>query len=171
MNIKKTFATLMLLVLAIGTIATLQSITVKAETTTMKTYAISDAIPSTVGVGEETLLKCGITEALASASYGWTGITITVVKPDGTTETLGTFTTDSTGSTYTSYIPDQTGTYNLTTNFPEQEMPVDTYSYERGAMVSKGTIMLASNATSQLIVTEEASASYPGNALPTEYWS
>jgi hypothetical protein len=171
MDIKKIFATLMLLALAIGTIATLQPLTVKAETTTMKTYAISDAIPNPVGVGEETLLKCGITEALASAAYGWTGITITVVKPDGTTETLGPFTTDSTGSTYTTYIPNQAGTYNLTTNFPEQEMPVDTYNYERGAMVSKGTIMQASTATCQLVVTEEPSASYPGHALPTEYWS
>jgi len=139
--------------------------------TTMKTYAISDAIPNILGIGEQTLLKCGITEALASQAYGWTGITIEVTAPDGTKQTLGPFTTDSTGSTYTLYTPNQVGTYTLKTNFPQQEMPVNTMAIERGAMILKGTVMLASTATSTFLVTEEASKAYPGHSLPTEYWS
>ena len=86
---QKIYAILLLTALAVGTFSTLSgAINVQAQTT-MKTYAISDAIPNPVGLGESTLLKVGITEALASASYGWSEITITVVKPDGTTETLG----------------------------------------------------------------------------------
>ncbi len=140
--------------------------------TSMKTYAISDAIPNVLGVGEQTLLKCGITEALASQAYGWTGITIEVTAPDGTKQTLGPFTTDSTGSTYTLYTPNQVGTYTLKTNFPQQTMPVDTMVMERGgAMILKGTIMLASTATSTFLVTEEPSKMYPAHSLPTEYWS
>ncbi len=50
-------------------------------------------------------------------------------------------------------------------------MPVNTTAMERGTTIVKGTIMLASTASSQFVVTEEASLSYPGHSLPTEYWS
>ncbi|MGE5554920.1 MAG: hypothetical protein ACM3UY_01460, partial [Methanocella sp.] len=66
------------------------------EPARMKTYAISDAIPNVVGVGDSVLLKCGITEALASADYGWSGLKIKVVAPDGKTTELGPLKTDST---------------------------------------------------------------------------
>lgn len=154
-----------------GIFGALPSQTAAQVAGTQKTYAISDAIPNTIGIGEQTLLKCGITEALESASLGWEGITITVVAPDGTTETLGPFKTDSTGSTYTLYTPDQVGTYNLTTNFPNNTAPTTFYNLERGSMTFAGTIMLASTATSQLVVTEEPSLQYPGHSLPSEYWS
>ncbi len=138
----------------------------------MRTYAISDAIPDVIGLGEETLLKCGITEALASESYGWEDISIVITDPDGNNETISGLRTDSTGSTYSLYQPTKVGTYTLTTYFPEQEMPVTTMVMERGMMVIlEGTIMEASTATSYLVVTEEPSAQYPGHALPSEYWS
>jgi hypothetical protein len=171
---KKIFALVIIAAFLVGTVVTISDgvINVQAQTMpTMRTYAISDAIPNLLGVGQETLLKCGITQALESAEYGWSNITITVVAPNGDTETLGPFKTDSTGSTYTLYTPDQVGTYNLTTNFPQQPMPVNTFDLERGAFIPAGTIMLASTAKSQMIVTEEAAPSYPGHALPTEYWS
>ena len=138
----------------------------------MKTYAISDAIPDVIGLGEETLLKMGITEALASQAYGWEGLSVVVTDPDGQNETFSGFKTDSTGSTYTTYIPDKIGTYTLTTYFPEQTMPVNTTVMERGGItILEGTIMEASTATSYLVVTEEPSRHYPGHALPSEYWS
>jgi uncharacterized alpha/beta hydrolase family protein len=163
---KKIFALVIIAAFLVGTLATISNgvLNVQAQTMpTMKTYAISDSIPSLLGVGQETLLKVGITQALESAEYGWTGITITVVAPNGNTETLGPFKTDSTGSTYTLYTPDQVGTYNLTTNFPQQPMPVNTFDLERGAFIPAGTIMLASTAKSQMIVIEEAAPSYPGH--------
>ena len=101
------------------------------EVTTIKTYAISDAIPNPVGVGE-TVLKCGISQAPPSASYGWKGLTIDVVTPSGQTETLGPLTTDSTGSTYALYVPDEVGVYDLRTNFPEQTVPITFVDAERG---------------------------------------
>ncbi len=167
MNFKQTIAILLLVSLAIGIFSILPAQAVASQ----KTYAISDAIPSTVGLGEEVLLKCGITEALQSQAYGWIGIMITVTAPDGTTQELGPFTTDSTGSTYTLFTPNQAGRYNLTTHFPEQPMPVDTFALERMATVAKGTIMLASEESSYFTVTEEPSPQYPSHALPTEYWS
>lgn len=139
--------------------------------TTMKTYAIIDAVPNPVGVGEEVLIRTGIIEATGDASYGWHDITVTVVKPDGATDTLGPFTTDSTGATFTIFVPDQIGTYKLTTNFPQQTNPVTFFNLEGGNMVFEGTIMKASNKTINLVVEQSALTPYPGHPLPTEYWS
>ncbi|MCL5876849.1 MAG: hypothetical protein M1540_03450 [Candidatus Bathyarchaeota archaeon] len=173
MKSKNIIATMLLLVFVASVITTipLMNINVQAEVT-QKTYAIADAIPNPIGLGESTLLKCGVSEATASASLGWTGITITVVKPDGTTQTLGPFTTDSTGSTYTTYTPDQVGNYTITTNFPNQTITQRFMPSERGVWIEAGTILLASSKTFTLEVLEEPIAqAYPGHPLPTEYWS
>jgi len=173
MNFKKTYAILLLLALAVSTFAALPMLSVKAQAaTTMKTYAVCDAIPDQVGVGEQVLVKYGILTQLASVELGWTGITVTVVYPDNTSHTLGPFKTDSTGSSYTTFIPDQVGTYKFTTNFPEQTCPATFFNLEGGNMIFAGTIMLAStSATVDLIVIQAASLNYPSHALPTDYWS
>jgi hypothetical protein len=168
MKTTKLYTLLLLAVLMVGTLGVFAQ---ADAATTQKTYAISDAIPSTVALGESTLLKMGITEALVSADYSWTGITIKVTKPDGTTQTLGPFKTDSTGSTYTNYTPDQIGTYTIETFFPEQTQPASFLNMERGTFIVAGTVMAASNKTSTFLVTEEPSPTYPGHSLPTEYWS
>ena len=113
----------------------------------MKTYSLVDAIPDRIGLGETTLLKTGISEAVNAAQDGWSDLKIIVTKPDGTNTTLGPFRTDSTGSTFTQYTPDQIGTYTITSVFPQQPMPVDTTASERGQLIPKGTIMLASSAS------------------------
>ncbi len=164
-------ALLFVFALSVVTAVPLMSIPSASAADAQKTYAVSDAIPNPVGVGEQTLLKAGISQAAPSASYGWTGITITVVTPSGQTETLGPLTTDSTGSTYALYTPHEAGVYNLTTHVPEQTIPINFTDSERGQFYIAGTKLAASEASSQLIVTEEPSAVYPGHALPTEYWS
>ncbi len=171
MHFKKTISILILAAFLVSTIAAVPIQPAEAAVT-MKTYPIVDAIPNPVGVGQETLLKCGISEALPSASYGWSGITFTVTKPDGTTETLGPFTTDSTGSTYTTYVPNQVGNYTITTNFPNNTYPITATPMGRTAPIQQGTIMLASSKSMTLEVIESVDVqSYPGHALPTEYWS
>jgi hypothetical protein len=140
--------------------------------TSMKTYAISDAIPNIVGLGEQTLLKCGITEALASQSYGWTGITIEVTAPDGTHQTLGPFTTDSTGSTYSLYTPNQVGTYTVKTNFPQQTMPVTTMGNgKRRCNDSRRHNNASKHSNKHIPRNRRTSKMYPSHSLPTEYWS
>ena len=171
MNFKKTISILILVAFLVSTIAAIPIQPAKAAAT-MKTYAIADAIPNPIGLGESTLLKCGISEAAPSASYGWSGITFTIIKPDGTTETLGPFTTDSTGSGYTTYTPDQVGNYTITTNVPNQTYPLRTLVSGRTVYTEAGTILLASTKTVILeVLNEPAAQVYPGHALPTEYWS
>jgi len=174
MNFKKTFAIVLLAALAIGTFSTANAQfgpPPAITQTELKTYSIVDAIPDRVGVGETTLLKTGITQALNAAQDGWIDLKIVITKPDDTNTTLGPFRTDSTGSTFTQYTPDQVGTYTITSIFPEQEMPVTTDDSERGVRIPEGTTMLASSASCTLVVTDEVSPQYPNQPLPTEYWS
>jgi outer membrane protein assembly factor BamB len=141
------------------------------EPAEFKTYAFIGATPNPVGVGQEVLLHVGITQQLASALYGWQGMTVTVERPDGHTETLGPFKTDSTGGTGTVYVPTMEGTYYLQTNFPQQEMPEDVRAF-RGLVIPEGSIMKASTSEKlELVVQEEPIPYYPGNALPNEYWT
>ncbi len=141
--------------------------TTNAQTGVSKnSFALIGSMPNPVGVGQETLITVGITHATAWPQPGWYGLTITVTKPDNTTQTLGPFTTDTTGMTGTTFTPTMAGTYYLQTNFPEQVVEVT------AAGTLAGTTMKASTSEKYpLIVTEEPREYYPGVPLPTEYWS
>ena len=138
---------------------------------TQKSYPIIDAIPNPVGVGQQTLLKYGVLQPLGSANESWTGITITVVKPDNTTQTLGPFTTDSTGSSFYPFTPDQVGTYKLTMNFPNNTVPSTFFDLQRGSLILAGTVELAATAELDLVVQQAPIQYIPSAPLPAEYWS
>ena len=133
---------------------------------TKNTFPLVGALPNPVGVGQETLITVGITHATAWPQPGWYRMTVTVTKPDGTTETLGPVTTDTTGMTGIDYTPTQVGTYYLVSNFPEQVVEVT------AAGTLAGTTMKASSSDRYpLVVTQEPRQYYPGVPLPTEYWT
>jgi outer membrane protein assembly factor BamB len=139
---------------------------------TKKTYPYIGAVPNPVGVGQETLLHLGITDPHAlGAGYGWEGVTVTVTRPDGHTETLGPFKTDSTGGTGTVYVPTMAGNYTLQTNFPAQWYNYTTRDFF-GNLITASTWLEASQTEKlTLVVTEEPIKYYPAHALPTEYWT
>jgi outer membrane protein assembly factor BamB len=117
------------------------------------------ATPNPVGVGQETLLHLGITQQHSGGvGYGWEGLTVTVTRPDGHTETLGPFMTDSTGGTGTVYVPTMAGNYTLQTNYPTQLWRGITYTESHSPPLT-------------LVVTEEPIEFYPTHPLPTEYWT
>ena len=122
MNKDKTNVAIVLLLLAAMAFSSIALPIGNAQTSlTKKTYAYVGATPNPVGVGEQTLLHCGITDSVGIVYDGWEGLTITVTKPDGTTQTLGPFRSDATGGTGTIYVPEVEGTYKLQTHFPAQE--------------------------------------------------
>jgi outer membrane protein assembly factor BamB len=146
-----------------------------AQSQTLKTYAFINASPNPIQVGTETLLHIGISRPLILQAQGWTGITVTVTKPDNTTTTLDNggpgFKTDSTGGTGTVFVPDQVGTYYLQTNFPAQWFNY-TGPDGRGGIISISVYAQASTSEKlPLIVQEEALPFWPGVPLPTEYWT
>ena len=135
---------------------------------TKQTYAFIGALPNPAGVGQQVLLHIGITDSLETESAGWENLTVTIEKPDGTTDTLTNIRTDSTGGTGRIYIPDQAGTYYLQTHFPEQIVDA-TVTFTN---IPINTTMLASSSERlELTVTEQAIEYYPDVGLPTEYWT
>jgi hypothetical protein len=133
---------------------------------TKTTYAYIGATPNPVGVSQPTLLHAGITDPIGGVSYGWEDLSVTITRPDGTTETIEDIRTDSTGGTGRVYTPSMAGNYTLQTHFPEQEMPITSSG------VPAGTKMLASDSPIlTLVVQEEPIEYYPGHPLPNEYWT
>lgn len=138
-----------------------------------KTYCFVDAVPNPVGTGDECLIRFGIFQQTPNVVYGYSGITVTMVKPDNTSTTLGPFGTDSTGAGYTMYTFATAGTYKLTAHFPQQVWWFgDFFNLEGGNMIFNGTIMLASDSwTLDVVVGDVSVATYPGHPLPSEYWT
>src|SRR3989339_37319 len=171
----KTSTTIALFLMVTMAIALVALPVATGQTGTMKTYAYINAVPNPVGVGQEVLLHLGISHPLALQPEGWVGLTVTVIKPDNTTQTLGPFRTDSTGGTGAVLVPDQVGTYKLQTHFPEQKIPTTASpggATGVGTATPANTTMLASSSTAlELIVQEGQVTRHPGSPLPTEYWT
>ncbi len=135
------------------------------------TYSYVIATPNPVGIGQPAHIICGTTDYLLQYPDGWTGITVTVTKPDGTTETLGPFKTDATGSTGTTYVPATAGTYKFQSHFPAQW-----YNWTSPALFDPtffGPVWYLASDSPEFVLTvqTEPLPSYPGVPLPTEYWT
>ena len=148
---------------------------------TVPTYAFISVEPNPVGVGQTAYVNFWIDKVPPTAEgiWGsrWHDMQVAVTDPDGHTEELGTFDSDATGGAWTQYVPDQTGEYTFTFNFPTQtaydDNPYPYFSY----IVFLGMPFLndtytESSATTTIVVTDEQiQTSYPPTPLPTEYWS
>ena len=144
--------------------------TVNAQTNTMTAYAFVGARPNPVGVGQDVLVHFGITAPTQNATESYKGITVTVERPDGHTDTLGPFSTDSTGGSGTIYTPDIAGEYILQTHFPAQW-----YNFTgvgvMGPVYSFTYYNAADSEELKLVVQNDPVPYYPGVPLPSEYWT
>lgn len=167
---KKILAICVLLTLTTSLLMSLS--TVQGQLTSITTYAFVDAIPNPVGVGEEVLIRYGVIQQLGYPQDSWTGLSVTIAKPDGTTQTFDNLKTDSTGGSAVEFIPEEAGTYQLETYFPEQTFPEAYFDFQRGVMIGEDTVVKATHSeTLELVVHEEPTLEYPDLPLPTEYWS
>jgi len=162
----KAIVTALLLMFAITiSLVALPSATAQA---TVTSYAYINAVPNPVGVNQEVLLHIGMTRPLQSAEMGWEGLSVSIKRPDGRTDTITDIRTDSTGGTGRNYRPDIPGNYTLVTHFPQQTTTATNIA--RGFAV--GTVMLADDSEPlTLVVQEDPTPIYPAHALPTEYWT
>ncbi len=163
-NMKKTTTVALFLVLAIA--VSLFALPTTIAQTTRVTYAFIGALPNPVGVGQEVLLHVGITHPCAWPQTGWKGLTVTVTKPDGTTQTLGPVDTDTTGGTGVAFIPTTVGTYKFQTNFPQQLITTTAYGTP-----ANSTMLASKSGILELIVQTDPIPYRPGVSLPTEYWT
>ena len=136
-----------------------------------KSYAYIGAVPNPAYVGEEVLLHIGITRELQITQDGWEGLTVTVTKPDGTTQTLGPFRTDSTGGTGYVFVPEKPGIYKLQTHFPAQWYNFSQFDMFSGQQQNVRIYYEADDSpVLELEVLEGTPTYWPGVPLPTEYW-
>ncbi len=78
----------------------------------IQTYAYINVAPNPCGLGQTVTVNFWLAVPHADAELA-TNMTVKVTHPDGTTETLGPFTSDLTGGTFTRYTPTTTGNYTF----------------------------------------------------------
>jgi len=138
------------------------------------TFAFINVAPNPAGVGQTVTVGFWIQvpPPTAQAQFGdrWAGFTVKVTKPDGTTETLGPFTSDATGGTSTRYTPSQLGNYTFVFSFPGQTLAGN--NLPPGATNPMiGDYYEPSTAKTTLTVQQEPISIIPENPLPTSYWT
>ena len=119
-------AIVMLLTVSIISTLTIQSISAQITSAQVPTFAFINVAPTPVNLGQSVTVNfwIDIPPPTASGVYGdrWQNMHVNVVKPDGTNETLGPFTSDDTGGTYTTYTPTLIGNYTFQMTFPGQTL-------------------------------------------------
>ncbi len=158
---------------------------------TFPTFAYLAVAPNPVGVGQPVYVVMWVSpNPPTAAGFGgdvWRDFTLTITKPDGTTQTLGPYNSDATGSTFTTFTPDQTGNYRIDFNYPGQVLslyspsgiPADIASLQslsaRLGLPDKtqyiNDTFLPSNRTQFLTVQQQAIERIPETPLPTDYWT
>jgi outer membrane protein assembly factor BamB len=128
---------------------------------TKATYAFIGAIPNPAAVNQIIVMHVGITDQnVGGVGFGWTGLSVTITRPDGVVDTISGIMTDSTGGVGVQYTPTMAGNYTLQTHFPEQVY-----------MPSNVTYKASDSPKLTLVVGEEPLQYYPDLPLPTQYWT
>ena len=165
-----------ILILIMAAITTLPIASAHDPPLEIPTYPYLVVSPNPVGVSQPLMLLMWIHGAPPTAS-GIGGdryyFTITVTKPDSTTQTLGPYISDATGSTYTTFTPSMIGEHTFTLNYPGQV--VSLYHPENGLPGQNSNFindtLLASSTSVKVTVQEDPIAKIPAYPLPTEYWT
>ena len=136
-----------------------------ANAAEIPTYAFLNISPNPIGVGQNTILAFWLDKVPPTINGSWydfwEGFTVTVAAPDGTTSTLGPFTSDPVGNWWTYFKPDKIGTYTFQFVFSGMWKNTTTFTnYYTPSTSPKVT----------LTVQQAQVADLPGVPLPTGYW-
>jgi hypothetical protein len=145
------------------------------------TYGYISVAPSLVGVGQQATVNLWILPfpqgAVLQTWYdGFSGITVTFIKPDGTTDTFapkhggGAYpagTTDPLASMYFFYKPDMAGNWSVTMSMSAQNFTDQTGTVQWEACTSQPAYFTVQKDP----VLAGLLNGYPWSPLPTNYWS
>ncbi len=143
------------------------------------TYAFCNVAPNPAGVGQSVNVGfwLAIPPPTAGTIYGdkWNSMTIKVTLPDGTSTTLGPFSSDDTGGTHTEYTPSMAGNYTFQMSYPGQTLaginpPPTGFSAAAQAYVGDYYQPSTSNVAT-LTVQQEPIPLLPQTPLPSNYWT
>ena len=122
---KAAIALLLMLSMAISMLA-LPLATAHTPPLNIPTYAFLAVTPNPTGVNQEVLVTMWLDKVppTANTAYGdrWQNMTVTVQSPDGTSKTLGPFTSSDVGAYTFAYTPTQTGSYSFQFFFAGQTL-------------------------------------------------
>jgi outer membrane protein assembly factor BamB len=172
-------AIIILFVLSIAASITLLPTNAHTPTWQIPTYSLINVAPDPIGVGQTATVNFWLSmpPPTATATYGdrWQNMKVNVIKPDGTNETLGPFTSDATGGTFTTYTPTAIGNYTFQMTFPGQTLagnnpPVTGFTSSQKSYIGDYYAPSISS-TAVLSVQETAIPTSPSNPLPSSYWT
>ncbi len=168
---------LLLILSMTATIAIPQTHAAQFPGVKIPTWAYLEVVPDKIGAGQNVLLVMWIDKPPPTANgiYGdrWVNMSITITKPDGTTENLGPFQSDDAGGYTATYAPVQTGTYSAVMSFPGETLTGSqgNAGFANLNNANVGDVYDASTSnTVHFTVGEEQVAMIPENPLPTDYW-
>lgn len=136
--------------------------------------------PNPVGIGQAILVNLWIEPPNHFNRY-FSGYTVTITKPDGTTDTVGPMNSYQGDTTaWFEYVVDQVGKWKLKFNAPGNYYPAGYYTPD--ALVHETSVPLStfldsayyepcSTAEQELTVQGEPVLSWPPAPLPTDYWT
>jgi hypothetical protein len=122
-------------------------------------------------------MPCDWDESLGAVGYRetWVGVTITITKPDGTTETVTLGPSDPVGANYYMYTPTEVGEYSVQAYFPatwKNRTSMINYGYSVYRRLPPGDYFFtaADSEIAPFTVREEPISDWPNPPLPDDYW-
>lgn len=156
------------------TMAALMASMPPASAADVPSYAFLTVLPNPVGVNEQVFVSMFLSEPppTAAGAQGdrWQGYTVTITKPDGSTEQMGPYTSDAVSGAGFPYVPNQVGTYKFRFRFPGQHIVGEIPSLFGGPGTPiDNNYLPADSREVQLVVTQEPSPKWPEVPVPN-YW-
>ncbi len=143
----------------------------------VNTFLYLSVAPEPVGVAQTVyiIFWLHIPPPTAEGAFGdrWEGLTVTIMKPDGTNETKGPFTSDAVGSSVVTYVPTAPGTYQLQAHYPGQTLAGNNLrpgSTQGREYLNDNFLPSTSNVVNMTVQQDPVGAS-PDTPLPTGYWT
>ncbi len=179
----KISATAIILLLVLSMTATLiAEPTANAHTPPwqIKTWAYVSSSPETIGVGQTALIVmwCNLIPPTASGQYGdrYT-FNLNIIKPDGTNDTLGPYTSDPVGGTYINYVPTEAGNYTLQSFMQQHTLtgqPVNpnvALTANQGYAYWGDVLSASTSPPVTMVVQDQQIPTYKETPLPEAYWT
>jgi len=158
MNKTSTIAIGLILILATSTLLTTLSFANAA--TSVKTYAYLSLNPNPISLGEYTVINAWLQPIPPTGDDVFHGFMVSIIAPDGSTETRGPLTSSPIGSQYFEYTPTMLGSYKFKLSYPGEHFANGTFTY-----------LPSESPESTLVVQQQSVPSWPENPVPTDYWT
>jgi hypothetical protein len=169
---KTLIAMILLVVLTIPTMIQISQIAPAAAASDMPVYLKVYAEPNPVGVAQTVYISLFFTKPIpvvgaAGGASLYTGLTLNIVKPDGTNTTLGPYVSDTTGGVGgIQFTPAATGNYTVQAFYKGQTIS----GIVSGVTLTYNILATQSEAIT-FTVQQDPIQGLPLTALPSEYWS